>query len=85
MSRVTAIYLVTEPEIHFIDNGEVSAANHAALRAAQRPTGKFPSTVTRKGQVIVPDIAKTLRRTFGAAQACRRWRRAALCHRGYLA
>jgi hypothetical protein len=72
VSRVTAsraIYVVTEPEIHFIDNGEMSAMNQAALRAEQRPTGKFPSTVTEKGEVIAPDIAKTLRQTLGAAQA----------------
>eukprot|EP01033_Poteriospumella_lacustris_P005515 gene5515-3931_t len=72
VSRVTVartMYVLTEPELHVVDNGEMSATNQAALRAEQRPSGKFPTTVTEKGDVVAPDLAKSLRHTMGAAQA----------------
>ncbi len=59
------MYLMTEPEIHLVDNGDMDSALHAAMRAEQRPTSKFPTTITEKGEVIAPDLVKALRKTLG--------------------
>lgn len=65
------MYVITEPElpVFAIDSGDMGAEAKAEQRLGQRPAGKFPTTISEKGETVVPDVARALRHSLGATHA----------------